>query len=1494
MKSIQKSLKRALASVLVLAMVLTMSGVPTTTVSAAGAKYAKSIKVSKSSVTVNAGAKTTVNATVKVANKASAKVSVKASKKNVVAVKVGKPSTKGVSKITITGKNAGNVTLTVSTKAKSKKGKVLSKKIKVTVKAKEVTPTPSVAPSVAPTTAPQAAKLVDGTVALDIRNAVSSDPAIATVDATGKVTAGTKAGTVTITGKDANGKDVAYTITVTSADVAAVSAVTSVSLDQATYSIEKGKSVQALATVLPADAPNKSVTFTSADSSIATVTEAGIIFGSKAGTTTITVTTVNGKTATATVTVSEPVTLALNQTSLVLGVNGTANLTANAAGAEWSSDNAAVATVDADGKVTAVAVGTANIIAKVGAVSASCKVQVTKHDPEKVGVTLSVFNPIKNNDETVIDNTVLINQDMVIQAYVEQNGAPLKGKRVTLEPTPIDQHNVSLYNFIIKVDGDAKSTAVTNENGIAEFTFSADNYYTIPSTYDDKNDCPYASFLLQTKVDNVPNAEDITVKFGSVYRSGIVVDNNRSAALDDIIPFDGHVAGDDGIQTTYNTNEYYADEWVTSQQVGNDVYLSATPQFILPPDRKDTEAKFEILFPSKQVTTGQTDVEVTGPGVTESYTLYNDGTDITTTTSVMNIPEGLVSMSVYFDKISISKYSQLFIDLYDYEGGVIGNNVFHWNKTEFDRTYEKEDGVQVENLDQMKGKGILIVSIQSPGQVDVSTTGYKLSRVTGDFNTNLTLLPEEIEVVNSVKWADVTVSARYEVAKDLTYAEAAALLPEYVGVENSYLIDDTNYTFAYRLPTFNSKAENANATIANALITATYTAPNGDVKVATYAYPTVSKAKTWDSANNKYIYYNVNELMNKTSDIKAIFLGYDVIDKDGNIQQTTGGIKQVGNQAIVSSTSNLKSGAIWVEARLTVNALEKEIATANKTFNYDLSPLRGADSKYPLYSYVQFVAKPEAAEADGVAPTFHAIEDQYVIITANVKASNGEVQTDQPIKFYYGSSKTEITDAMVGTTIGTGVKVASVDPKTNKDGNAYLVLIGNEGAHVEDILVEYKGSFQSLTTLAGDQEFKAIKKGNETVNMCNVHWVDLGLAYAKEVKDDHTSVWTYSYPSSTTEETASESVVSKTWKVGYLPIAECPCGDFATDFNTLRTALVPTNLFVGISDVGVDYQIGGDNTDGCTTAVDTTGDYKKLDVAIITSEKIGTTKVNGALRLEKDSVDIQYYDGDGELQTIKTVGVNEAKLNSKSFNKNIDLGGKISYTMTWKPSNWASDYIYPYGTKVAKDQATTVYFRLHDQNNNPVADTAVTVKAVDENNAAYTSFTASAKTNADGLVLINVPAPNAEKILTFTVAVGTEYEDSANPITYKDPGSASTPDFDGDPIVKKDTPQTVEIKFNNEVVTDGLTDDMLKKLFVVKDDYSNTLKIKSVELRFDRVLITIEDPTKGFIDNEYYTVRFASGDECKIDGVQYKLTDINGHAFADGTYTYFQTHVKTN
>ena len=76
-------------------------------------------------------------------------------------------------------------------------------------------------------------------------------------------------------------------------------------MNKTTLSLVVGANETLTATVLPADADDKIVTFTSSDPTIATVTpKQGNVVGKAAGTTTITGTTSNGLTVTCEVTVT--------------------------------------------------------------------------------------------------------------------------------------------------------------------------------------------------------------------------------------------------------------------------------------------------------------------------------------------------------------------------------------------------------------------------------------------------------------------------------------------------------------------------------------------------------------------------------------------------------------------------------------------------------------------------------------------------------------------------------------------------------------------------------------------------------------------------------------------------------------------------------------------------------------------------------------------------------------------------------------------------------------------------------------------------------------------------------------------------------------------------------------------------------------------------------------------------------------------------------------
>ena len=218
----------------------------------------------------------------------------------------------------------------------------------------------------------------------------SSNSGIATVSG-GKVTA-VGAGTATITAT-AGGKSATCTVTVAAKTVA----VTGVSLNKTSLSLTEGESAALTATVSPSNATNKSVTWSSSNSGIATVS-GGKVTAVGMGTATITAT-AGGKSATCTVTVAaktvEVSSVTLNTDTLSLTEGESAALTATVSPSDatnktvtWSSGNTSVATVSG-GLVTAVSAGTATITATAGGKSATCTVTVAAKTVEVSSVTLN-------------------------------------------------------------------------------------------------------------------------------------------------------------------------------------------------------------------------------------------------------------------------------------------------------------------------------------------------------------------------------------------------------------------------------------------------------------------------------------------------------------------------------------------------------------------------------------------------------------------------------------------------------------------------------------------------------------------------------------------------------------------------------------------------------------------------------------------------------------------------------------------------------------------------------------------------------------------------------------------------------------------------------------------------------------------------------------------------------------------------------------------------
>jgi uncharacterized protein YjdB len=217
--------------------------------------------------------------------------------------------------------------------------------------------------------------------------------------------------TITVTTADGN-KTASCTVTVSSGGGGNVSVI-GVSLDKTTSSITIGGTYTLTATVAPANATNKNVTWSSSNTAVATVSSNGLVSGVSAGSATITVTTSDGGyTASCYVNVNSGgggnvsvIGVSLNKTAVSLSVGGSETLAAvvmpdNATNknVSWRSSNTAVATVSSSGVVSGVSAGSATITVTTvdGGKTATCSVTVTNIGGANT-INLGNFT-VENND----------------------------------------------------------------------------------------------------------------------------------------------------------------------------------------------------------------------------------------------------------------------------------------------------------------------------------------------------------------------------------------------------------------------------------------------------------------------------------------------------------------------------------------------------------------------------------------------------------------------------------------------------------------------------------------------------------------------------------------------------------------------------------------------------------------------------------------------------------------------------------------------------------------------------------------------------------------------------------------------------------------------------------------------------------------------------------------------------------------------------------------
>lgn len=257
-----------------------------------------------------------------------------------------------------------------------------------------------------------------------------------------------------------------------------------VELDKNTLELTKGEKEKLTATITPEDAGDLTVTWTSDKTAVATVAQDGTVTAVASGTATITVTTTDGSfTDTCKVTVTNPATaISLNKTETTITKGQTEKLEATVTPADaddltvtWESSDDTVATVAADGTVTAVKGGTAIITASTATeVEATCEV--------------TVYAPVESVEIAApASNRLATGNTLKLTAAVAPEDA--SDKTVTWKSSDETKATVSAEGVVTAVAaGNVTITATSSDNAEATDTVDLEIYVAVTGVTLDKTE----------------------------------------------------------------------------------------------------------------------------------------------------------------------------------------------------------------------------------------------------------------------------------------------------------------------------------------------------------------------------------------------------------------------------------------------------------------------------------------------------------------------------------------------------------------------------------------------------------------------------------------------------------------------------------------------------------------------------------------------------------------------------------------------------------------------------------------------------------------------------------------------------------------------------------------------------------------------------------------------------------------------------------------------
>jgi len=301
---------------------------------------------------------------------------------------------------------------------------------------------------------------------------ISSDESVVLVSSSGEITGvGSGQATITVTTQDGG-----YVAT---CDVTVTTSVTGVTLNITAITRPRGSVIDNLvATVLPENASNKDVSWSSSNTNVARVDQNGVVTvqnyynngwrPSNGSTATITVQTADGDhTATCVLTVGRQVTGVSLASSLTVSVGQTRSLTATVAPDDaqnktvfWQTDNPNIATVSSNGQVQGVAIGqtTITVTTEDGGYTDQCTVTVVQLAVIRLDEFTSGWGWIDGNRFKLVFNKPI--QSATAGSSLTNAAVAISGSEVTISRSN-GNFNTGTHNVTVQsTDGDVLTVTV--------------------------------------------------------------------------------------------------------------------------------------------------------------------------------------------------------------------------------------------------------------------------------------------------------------------------------------------------------------------------------------------------------------------------------------------------------------------------------------------------------------------------------------------------------------------------------------------------------------------------------------------------------------------------------------------------------------------------------------------------------------------------------------------------------------------------------------------------------------------------------------------------------------------------------------------------------------------------------------------------------------------------------------------------------------------------